>query len=169
MTNTLEAAISLDLAWLDTEAVGGAQQTDAGSRLFTHLFQHGAGAYQANKKYQDRRTLAASASETLDFTALTQEYLDATSSSYSFSAIKALVIRNRGTQTSQKLSISTVAPTNPLDQIIQSGTLRVFYDDIWLVTNRITGWPVSGSAKELEFANLDGANALTYDILVLGV
>jgi hypothetical protein len=167
--STLTANTSALISWALTETTGAAGQADTGAREWSHIFEDGSGDYQANLKYTARRTLAASATETIDFTALTQGYLDATGASFSFAAIKLFLLVNRGTAASNIITIDTNGLADPLDEIVTAGSIRLHYDGTWLVSNKRVGWAVTSSAKNLRFTNIDGSNAVTYDILAIGV
>lgn len=125
----------------------------------------GTAADQANESWEDQRTLASGASENLDLQAggETNAYGDA----LSFSVIKIIFI-----------NITSAAGGPLLVGGAAANQLASFFGDVsdklqvrktmLLATGDVTGYVVN-AADVLKIENEDGANAVTFDIIVIGL
>jgi hypothetical protein len=130
------------------------------------MFADGSGAGQASVFYSASRTLAASASESLDLngTAL----LDVFGQALALTKIKGLIIQARAANTTD-LTVGNV--TNGLATILgiatQSFTLQPG-EILAKITNSNAGYVVTPATGDLlRVANAAGASA-TYDIIIIG-
>lgn len=125
----------------------------------------GTGADQANESWEDSRTLAGGVTENLDLQAggETNAFGDA----LSFSVIKAIFI-NITSSAGGPLLIGGHA-TNALATLFGAANdkLRV-RKTLLLATGDVTGYAVS-AGDLLTIVNEDGADAVTFDIIVIGL
>lgn len=163
---SLSANISLAIAAKETK--NGDIQSGSSSVNYSKVLQllNGTGAGQANKMFSDQRTLAASASETLD---LDGSLLDAFGVAIAFSSIKAVVF---------------VASESNLDNIAIGGGANPFLSFVGDASDELIlppgglivlaapgdGFSVTASTADgLDVTNLDAVNAATYDVILIGV
>jgi hypothetical protein len=142
------------------------------SKTFT--LPNGSGTGQADVVWDDERTLAASASETLDLTALT----DAFGGAIDLTKVKALLV--------------FADPSNTNDVQVGGGSSNAFeacfgdetdytpgtYDSpfaivkpggMFLVVAPAAGYTVDSTHKLLKVKNSAGTTSVKYDIVVIGV
>lgn len=162
----LKIALSAILAPGVTNQSGGVS-VDSFADVLVDLVD-GTATGQADRIYAARRTLAASGNETLD---LAGSLADVFGTTISFAKVKLILIRN----------VSTVAATLEFGPNASNGAgiggfwkaaanksvipkdnaFRIFYDP--------AGWSVTaGSADLLYVENINGSNAATYDIVIIG-
>lgn len=126
---------------------------------------NGTGANQANQVWSDTRTLTTGASETLDLNA---SLLNAAGESVTFTKIKAIYIRNKGTTT---LSIGGAAATQFVAAFGSATDLvKIPPGGVFLLTAPdASGFAVAaGATDSLKVANSAGAS-IDYDIALIGV
>lgn len=125
----------------------------------------GAGADQANQVWSDTRTLSSGANETLD---LNGSLTNAIGESVTFTKLKAIFIRNKGTTA---LTVGN-ATTNGFISWVGGAThtLEVKPGGLFLLTAPdATGLAVAaGTADQLKITNAAGASC-DYDIVLIGV
>lgn len=128
-------------------------------------FTVGTGADQANQVWSDQRTLAASANEELDIQGGTLE--NGFGQAITFSAIKAIFIRNRST--TGELLVGGAA-ANAFDSPFgdSSDKVRVRRGGILLLTGPDAVGHAVDASDVLKIDNEDTVNTLTYDIILVG-
>lgn len=115
----------------------------------------------ADAKYEARRTVAASTTETLD---LYGALLDAFGDTINFARIKIVVIKN----TSATGTLRFGGGSNPWLGPWGSGTLDVTAKGQYAQAGPVSGWTVTNStADKLRVQNLD-TNPATYEIVLIG-
>lgn len=130
----------------------------------TDVLDSGTGANQASQVWSDTRTLTTGANETLD---LNGSLTDAFGVSVTFTKVKLLYIRNKGTTAltvGGAASNGFVSPFGSATDVVKvppGGELRLYAPDA-------TGFAVvAGTADQLKIANAAGASC-DYDILIVG-
>jgi hypothetical protein len=149
-----------------TKAAGLVTITEPLSLSYAVELGNGTDADQANQTWQDERTLAASASETLDLRGVLK---DAFGDTVSFARIKALVIKN--TSDTGTLTVGGAASNawqGPFGNTNDTLTIRPG-GFVVLAGGDATAYPVTAStADQLKLLNNDSGNALIYEIIVIG-
>lgn len=127
-------------------------------------FDNGSGANQASMTWDDTRTLTTGANETLD---LNGSLTDANGASVTFTKVKVLFIRNKGTTTlsiggaAANGFISPFGTSTDLIKVMPGGMLL-------LVAPDANGFAcAAGTADQLKIANSAGASC-DYDIVIIG-
>jgi len=133
-----------------------------------YTIANGTGANQADVIWQDKRTLAASASESLDLQ--TGALADSFGATLTLSKIKAIIIAADAANTNdvQVGGAGANAITAPFGSgtdyvAIQPGGILV------LVNPTSGGYLVDGTHKLLKVANSAGTTGVTYSIIIFGV
>lgn len=126
---------------------------------------NGTGADQANQIWSDTRTLTSGSSETLDLNA---SLTNAVGESVTFTKVKGIIIKNKGTTT---LSIGAaaatqfVAPFGSATDLIKIPPGGIFV----LTAPDASGFAcAAGASDSLKIANSAGAS-IDYDIVLIGV
>ncbi len=124
----------------------------------------GTGANQSDLIYSDQRTLNASASETLDLTALTNAF----GAAINFAKVKAILIKASSGNTNNVAYGNATAPfIGPLS--VGTATISLPPDGAMMLAAPGSGWTVTGgSADEIKIANSAGSTTVTYDIIIIG-
>lgn len=129
------------------------------------VLENGAGANQASEVWHDTRTLTTGANETLD---LNGALLDALGNSVTFTKVKILMIRNKGTTVLTVGGAATNGFVSPFGtatdtvKVQPGGMLLLFAPDV-------NGYGVTAAtADQLKIANAAGASC-DYDIVIVGV
>lgn len=133
-----------------------------------YSFANGTGISQNDLAWSDRRTLAAGATDTFDLNG--GGLLDVFGAAVNFVEVTAIVIRNRETVAGARALHFGPAGANPF--------LWLFVDASDLVVIKPNGaycqWSdeaqtvTPGSADSIRVINTDGANSVSYDILIVG-
>lgn len=169
MTQALTSSVAVELAWLLSEADDlDTPKVEAYRRVF-HSFASGSGSGQANKLFRDSRSLAASASETLDLSALTENIIG-DSRTVAFATVRALLVVNTSTPSDSILTVTTSGTSDPLTALFggAAGTQKLGPGDAWLFTRRLAGITVDSGNKDLKFTNSDNDATTTYDLIIIG-
>lgn len=131
-------------------------------------FVNGTGANQADDIFSDHRSLAASASESLDLNTGTLK--DAFGNSVDLTKIKALIIKADPNNVNDV--VVGAAGSNPIISILGStGTVLVKPGGIFVVVAPdVNGYAITPStAMVLKVANSGAGTGIVYDIIVIGV
>lgn len=126
---------------------------------------NGTGADQANQVWSDTRTLTSGSNETLDLNA---SLTNAAGESVTFTKVKAIFIRNKGTTA---LTIGGAASNGFISWVGgATHTLEVKPGGVFLLTAPdATGLAAAaGTADQLKITNAAGASC-DYDIILVGV
>jgi len=165
----LTAAINLSLRAVAQKAINLSTPEEALTKSKTHNLAFGTGAAKANQIWSDRRTLGASADETLDLVGALTNAFGAT---VSLAKVKAIVIHNRsdeqGTATDAAIKIEpgTTPPDNcPTIPLLPAGGFAVI---ACADADGFLGTLAGGSKDGIKITNLDGADAAQYDFIVIG-
>lgn len=137
------------------------------SYAFASQLASGTGAGQADLVFSDTRTLAASASESLD---LAGSLVDALGATLTFARVKGLIV------------VAAAANTN--DVVIGGATSNAFVGPFADATDKIkvkpggtialwapgaTAYPVTaGTGDLLQIANSAAGTSVTYDVIIIG-
>lgn len=142
-------------------------ETGASQASTTHVLQFadGAGAGQANLQFTDRRTLNASANESLDLSGSLQSLLG----SVSFARVKYIEIRAAAANTTNLVvtrpasnGVPFVDAEEQIFPVIRPGGRASWGDP------GATGIAVTASTGDLINIANDGAAAATYEIIIIG-
>lgn len=128
------------------------------------LLLTGTGASLADVKFSDTRTLAASATETLDFNGLT----DSLGRTANFVKVKALLVVAASGNTNSVI-IGNVANSflGPLDQL--SDTVTLPPGGLYMIAAPVAGWAsTNGAFDKLKVANSSSGTSVDYSIYVIG-
>jgi len=126
----------------------------------------GVSASQADTIWEDQRTLAASANETLD---LAGALLDDLGAAAVFVKVKAIMIRASAANVNSV--IVGAAASNPFLGPLggTTPTLTIPPGGFVLLAAPIAGWSSANAAADsLKIANSGGTTGVTYDIVVIG-
>lgn len=148
-------------AVLDLESV----RSDYANR-HVHEFTAGTGNNQVDKKFTDRRTLAASANEDLD---LAGSLVDAFGAVITFAKIRALRIKAAAENTNSVV-VKPAAATGWLGPFgAATHTLTLPPGGELLLVAPVAGWAVGAGATDLfNVANSGAGTSVTYEIEILG-
>lgn len=142
--------------------------TSARSELLierTLTLANGTGADQANQVWSDTRTLSSGSNETLD---LSGSLTNAAGESVTFTKVKLLYVRNKGTTT---LTVGGAASNGFISPFgASTDTLNVRAGGVAvLFAPDATGYAAAaGTADQLKVTNAAGASC-DYDIAIIGV
>ena len=133
---------------------------------YTQLFSSGTGANQANALWQDTRTLAASASETLDLNAsLTDDF----GQSVTCTKLRAFIVKAASGNTNNVVvggGLSTVTALTTTGALQEGLVVRPGGVFIWTFPDSTGGAVTAGSSDVIQVANSAGSTSVTYDIIV---
>lgn len=128
---------------------------------------NGTGANQADKLFADRRTLAASGSESLDLAGSLADNLGAT---VTFARVRALMIEASSSNTNNV--VVGGAASNAFVNWVSDATDKVVIRPgglLLLVAPGATGYAVTAATGDLlQVANSGGTTGVTYDITIIG-
>jgi len=165
LTATLEALFD----WNFTEGLTLSTVMDSGKISYSKTLENGTGDNQADLIWHTEATIAASGTDTYDLTALTTT-LYGTALTITFVAVKAIMIVNKSTTAADDILIDATvvnAFTAPFNADA-STKIEIPADSTLVLSNAMPGWTVTaGTGDILEIAN-DVANAITYDLIILG-
>lgn len=167
MADTLSLDVQARLAWVFLDGLDLSTVQDDSALEFKLSLSDGTGANEADKIWHDRRTLSASASETLDLSALTHTLFGSTVT-IDLAKVKCLFIKNRATSPGDELVIGGAASNAfevPFGNVA-GGVVAVGPNSPLLLANLTDGWTV-GSDVNLKIANT-GSGDITYDIVIVG-
>lgn len=127
----------------------------------------GSTAGNFNKVFRDTRTLAASATESLD---LAGGLTDAFGNTITFTAIKAIIIKAASGNTNDVI-IGNAASNQFVGPFgAAAHTVQLKPGQIFAISATNTGWTVTASTGDLlKIANSAGSTSVNYDILILGI
>lgn len=131
-------------------------------------FSNGTGDSQSNDIWHDRRSLAGSATETLDFFG---GVTNAFGVVLSFTKIKGVcIVADANNNPANNLEIGgNGATVLSLGFVATNDKFQLAPGGIFFVTNPIVGWTVSSTTDLLLMANDAATNTIFYDIAVWGV
>lgn len=165
MPLTTKLAVSLQATL--TKALDLATGSVPLSLVLTRELADGTGAGQANRVWSDTRTLAASASETLD---LAGTLTDAFGDAFTLARVKMLAVIAKADNAnnvvvggaSSNAWVGPFAAANNTVQVRPNGMLIMACQDA-------TGWAVTaGTGDLLQIANGGSGTSVTYDIVIIG-
>lgn len=132
----------------------------------TYGFTNGTAAGKADLCWSDRRTVAASATDTID---LRGGGLKSIGQSINFAVVTAIIVRNRSTTSGDILHVGPAAADGFLGPWVDASDLNVVGPEGVAVFQNDGGWAVTGgSTDSIRIVETGGANAVDYDIFVLG-
>jgi hypothetical protein len=172
MADTLAVDLKASLGWLFVESLDLGTVADNARLEYARSLADGTGADQADRLWHDQRTLAASATENLDLTNLTQTLFGGTVT-ITFAKIKAILLVNLATIAGEDLAIGGAgaggnAWSAPFDSD-PDAKIIVPADSLVFLVNKKNGWPVTnGSLDILKVANVSGAS-VSYKIAIVGM
>lgn len=120
----------------------------------------------ADLVFSDRRSLTASATETLD---LAGGLTSALGSTLTFVEIVGIIVRNRETTSTRVLRVGPNSTNGFLGPFVDASDRVALGPGSVLCLWRDSGWTVTaGTGDLLFFQNTDGAGSLAYDVLLVG-
>ena len=169
MANTLYATFDVGASWLLEESDDLDAPKVSSYRRFLQQFQPGSGSGQVTKLFRDSRSLSASASETLDLSALVENVL-AETRVISFTTVRGIMVIATSTPADAVLTITTVGTSDGFDSLFggAAGSTRLGPGDVFAWTRRLAGAGVDSGNKDLKFTNDDADAAATYDVVIVG-
>lgn len=168
MADTLNTTVSASVAWARTEALDLGNVVDSNSLKYSVTMADGTSASQADKVWHDERTLAASANDDLDLTALTQSIYGSTVTT-SFAKVKGILIVVTTTTTAYYLTVGAAASAEWTAPFNAAGDkVKVGANSALLLSSVVDGWAVTDtSADTLRISN-PSAGSVTYRITIWG-
>ncbi len=166
MALALTSSFQLALTWLYTNAVDLSTATESKTLTINDSLASGNSLDQANRIFSDQRTLASSASDSLD---LYGSLTDGFGTTLNFSRIAGILIQNTSTTAGDYLSVgngtngiaSCFGNANDIIKIQPNGL-------VFLWAPSAAGYAVvDTSADVLKILN-SGANSITYNIVLIG-
>ncbi|WP_242890267.1 hypothetical protein [Actinomadura litoris] len=128
---------------------------------------NGTGANQADRLFADRRTLAASASESLD---LAGSLVDTLGATITFARVRALLVEASSGNTNNV--VVGGAASNAFASMFGDATDKLVVRPggaILLLAPGATGYAVTATTGDLlQVANSGGTTSVTYDITIIG-
>jgi hypothetical protein len=162
---TQESTIALKIAGTLTNALDLSAVVDRLAIDLTTNFSHGTGARQANTWFHDRRTLSASANESLD---LAGSRADAFGATKTFTKVKALLVRADPGNTNNVQVTRPGSNGVPIFMAAGDGIALTPGAFMLLVFTDANGVAVTASTGDLiNFANSAGSTSVTYEIWIL--
>lgn len=167
MASNLTSRVSVQVdATLVADATIGSVQQNIGYRVANAMLD-GAGLNQANQVYSGRRTLAASANESLD---LSGGLTNAFGTTLTFTKVKALVIV-AATGNTNDVIVGGAASNGFISWVgAADDTVKVKPGGMFVISApTAAGLPVTAATADLlKVANSAGGSSVTYDIIVIG-
>jgi hypothetical protein len=166
-TGKLELQVQTTLQGTVGQNVTGDVVTFPISFFYNKSISNGTGASQATSVYKDNRTLAASASETLDINGGTVK--DAFGNSFAPSRVIGFCIAASGSNTNNVVVGNAAA--NAWAPMFDAATDTITYRPGGagcMFAPDATGWTADGTHKNIKIANSSSGTAVTYDILIIG-
>lgn len=163
----LTTTVDLSVAGLYTKALDLQLASANVASRFGVALADGTGAGEANRIFADRRTLAASASESLD---LAGTLLDAFGDTLTLTRVKALIVVAAAANTNNVVIGGAVsnAWVGPFGAAAHTAQVRPGGMAVFACTDA-TGWAVTaGTGDLLQMANSGAGSAVTYDVIVVG-
>jgi len=168
MADTLAVDIKASLVWLFQDTLDLSIVADVSKLEYTVALPDGTATDEADRLWHDQRTVAASANDDLDLTALARTIFGS-AVSIEMVKVKALLIVNIATTAGEELLVGGAAAqawAAPFGA--STHKVRVPADSCLLLVNRKSGWAVAnGSSDVLRIANA-GTGDITYRIAVVG-
>jgi hypothetical protein len=132
-----------------------------------HL-ESGAGAGMADRVFHDQRTLAASATETLD---LAGSLTDAFGATQAFARVKAIIVKAAAANTNNVI-IGANASADFVGLLNAAGTITLrpgMAFAAFVGSADATGMVVTATTADLiKVANSAGSTSVTYDVIIVG-
>lgn len=165
---TISAQFRLQFNVLNRLLVGLRTVTSTLDQDYTQLFSSGTGANQGNALWQSQRTLAASASESIDLNAsLTDDF----GQSVTCTKVRALVVKAASANTNNVLvgggatTVTSLTTTGALPGlVVRPGGVMV-----WTFPDATGAAVTAGSTDIIQFANSAGSSSVTFDVIVVCV
>lgn len=171
MAQTLSSRLLLQILGQEVETTENKKGTISAEIAADYVFGDGTTSSTMDLLWSDRRTLAASASETLD---LAGSLTDSFGNTLTFVKVTAIVIRNRNTVAGDTIEVGP-DPSNGFTGFFKAAADRVrcapgvaqFPGLVVLVAPQ--GFTVgAGATDELQVTEIGGVNSVVYDIMVFG-
>ena len=168
MSGALTAQLLLKLSATGSKALDLDTATDPLAVDYSQLFSSGTGANQASNLFHDSRTLAASASETLDLAGVLANAFGVT---LTFTKIKALIVHAASGNTNDVVvgGAATNAWVGMFSDATDKVTVKPGGTLVWIAPDANGGAVVASTGDSLQVANGGAGTGVTYDIIVIGV
>jgi hypothetical protein len=164
---TLKTSLSYSLRAVLTGTHDFSPPTSTLPKARSFSFAHGTAANQADRAWSDRRTLAASASESLDLAASLTDVFGAT---ITFARIRALLIEAASTNSNNV--VVGGAASNAFVNWVSDATDKLVVRPggaFLLVAPDTTGYAVTATTGDLrQVANSGAGSSVTFDITIVG-
>lgn len=168
MADTLAVDIKASLVWLFQDTLDLSIVADVSKLEYAAALADGTAENQADRLWHDQRTVAASANDDLDLTALARTFFGS-AVTIELAKVKVLLIVNMATAAGEDLLVGGAAAAAwaaPFGAAAHK--VRVPADSCLLLTNRKSGWDVTnGSSDVLRIANA-GTGDITYRVAIIG-
>lgn len=150
-----------------TAASGLSTPTDSLALRYVTALTDGTGPNQANRRWVSQRTLAASASESIDLSGV---LVDAFGAVLAFTAIKAILVVAAAGNTNDVI-VGNAASNQfigPFGAAVHTAAVRPGGELLFVAP--ATGWPVvAGTGDLLRILNGGAGTPVTYDITLIGI
>ena len=175
MADTLSASLKLSTTWSLVEALDLGNVTETGSLLYDKEYGDGTTAGKAQQIWHDTVAITASATNSHDLTALARTIFG-TAHSNTIVRMLTVLIKNNSTTTGDNLLWNSAATAAMLAPFVRSQASAgvVIPAGGWFVwsTHGDTGTTAqdvtNGVDDKIDIVEQGGANAYTYDIIILG-
>lgn len=163
-STTLSAKLTIQANSRFVEALDLSNPTDVLALDLSQSFTAGAGNKQVTKLFHDTRTLADGATENLDLAGV---LVDPYGSTITFTAVKAIVFKNKST--TQTFSVGGAATAQFINWVADaSDIVKVPPEGVFVLTAPNAGFAVTATTGDLfKVANSAGA-AADYQVWIIG-
>lgn len=168
MADTLAIDLRCTLTWLFQEEGPVATISDSSKLEYSRTLEDGTATDQADKLWHTERSLAGGASDDWDLTSLTASLFGGTLT-LSLAKVKAVFLVNLSTVAGDLLHLrgaasnAWFAPFNSASDHVKAPA-----DSCVLLTNRKTGWTVTGGSADVLRVHNPGGTAVTYRLVIVG-
>ena len=161
--STLAATLQFLIDGSLTKALDLTTPKDPIAISLSQAFANGTGSNQGNEFFSDRRTLAGT-SETID---LTSDLTNAFGVTIVFAKIKAIIIHNLSTATTEILTVDGNAVENA-GWLTGTTPAQVIGPDGWyILTSPVDGLTITNTTQD-QLTIDSGADTITYDLIIIG-
>lgn len=168
MADTLQTTVTTKVSWQYREAMDLGNVNDSNSLDYTYFLDDGTTSGKADVFWGDTRSLATTANDDLDLTALSTTRFGITGNT-TFVTIKGVYIVNEATVSGEDLVVGG-SNTNPWQGPFgaTNDTIRCSAGASLQLLRPLTGWSVSDGSADILRINNAGSNTNIYKIVIFG-
>ena len=159
----LTAKMTINASGKYTKALDLTTVKDTLSKTYTHSLADGTSSSQADQQWHDMRNLAASGTDSLDLTALS----DAFGATLTFAKVRGLIIHNlSGVQTLTVGNASSSAWVGPFGAAAHTISVKPGATQVLVMDG--AGYSVTASSASTLLITNAASSACSYDIIIWG-